>query len=172
MKHRRIPGILDVFKVSQPDEIRAVSLDARADRQFNSRCPVVNGIVLGKLLAALSYAGRRFPTLSPRGDAQRASDQDALWKRLNATAAVARLGSEDLENLGQWIKRPSTDLALGVLVQQAIGRLLCPLTKQTPRAGRPPLRLMEREKRRAYSRPSHGLSQREFHVPRRCWRRK
>jgi hypothetical protein len=123
MKHRRIPGILDVFKVSQPDEIRAVSLDARADRQFNSRCPVVNGIVLGKLLAALSYAGRRFPTLSPRGDAQRASDQDALWKRLNATAAVARLGSEDLENLGQWIKRPGTESALGVLVQQTIGRL-------------------------------------------------
>jgi hypothetical protein len=123
MKHRRIPGILDVFKVSEPNEIRAVSLDIRADRQFNSRCPVVSGIVLGKLLAALSYAGRRFPTMRPRGDAQRASDQDALWKRLNATAAVARLGSEDLENLGQWIRRPGTESALGVLVQQAIGRL-------------------------------------------------
>jgi hypothetical protein len=60
MKHRRIPGILDVFKVSQPDEIRAVSLGARADHQFNSSCPVVNGIVLGKLLAALSYLPRLF----------------------------------------------------------------------------------------------------------------
>ena len=129
MKHRRIPGILDVFKVSQSDEIRAVSLDVRADRQFNSRCPVVNGIVLRKLLLALSYAGRRFLSMSPRGDAQRALDQDALWKRLNATAAVARLGSEDLESLGQWIKRPGTESALGVLVQQAIGRLFVPSYK-------------------------------------------
>jgi hypothetical protein len=126
MKHRRIPGFLDLIKVRQPDEIRAVSSDARIDRQFRGRRPILNGLLLLRLVTSLSYAGKRFPTLRSRGDAQRASDQDELWSRLNATAAVTRLGPDGLESLVQWLKGQGDEKVLGVTVQQFIGRLFVP----------------------------------------------
>ena len=123
MKNREIRGLVDVIKVTDPDEIRDLTSDLRVDREFSARTPLLNGLLIRKVLNALSFHGKRFPTMRPRGDADRAHDQDALWERLNERADNIRLGSADLDPLAQWVKGQKADAELGVLVQQAVGKL-------------------------------------------------
>jgi hypothetical protein len=123
MEKREIRGLVDVIKVSDPGEIRALTSDARIDRKFAGNTPLLNGLLIRKVLSALSFRGKRFPTMRARGDGERAHDQDVLWERLNERATNIRLGTDELDPLAQWVKGQKADTELGVLVQQAVGRL-------------------------------------------------
>jgi hypothetical protein len=78
-----IPGVLDVYEVSDPKDIEAVNNDSRIDRQFDSRTCPLNWLFVKRSLSVLSYAGNRFPTMKPRGSEVRLSAQQALWNRLH-----------------------------------------------------------------------------------------
>ena len=123
MKRRNIPGLLDLFKVSDASEIEALAHDARVDRRFDGvGCPF-NWLLLKRSLKVLSFGGRRFPTMIARDDAERARRQSELWTRLSEKAAAVKDGPDDLRPLANWVRGAGSDDELGVLVQQLLGHL-------------------------------------------------
>jgi hypothetical protein len=72
-------------------------------------------------LGTLCYRGKRFPTMLPRQDAARAHNQDALWNQLNAKASLFRDGPVELESIA-WLKGVGEDHAVGILLQELVGR--------------------------------------------------
>jgi hypothetical protein len=123
LKRYHIPGVLDVYEVSDPKEIEAVNDDPRIDRQFNSRTCPLNWLFVKRSLSVLSYAGRRFPTMSPRDSLERKSAQEALWNRLNLKVPEVKRGPEELEPLAQWVSGDGAQESLGLQAQQILGRL-------------------------------------------------
>jgi len=123
LKRYRVPGVLDVYEVSDPKEIEAVNNDPRIDRQFASQTCPLNWLLVKRSLSVLSYAGKRFPTMSPRGSMERKSAQEELWNRLNQKVQETKLGSEELEPLAQWVRGHGAEESLGLQAQQILGRL-------------------------------------------------
>ncbi|MBI0329473.1 hypothetical protein [Burkholderia plantarii] len=122
MEHKHIPGLVDVIKVDQPADVLRIACDGANDRAFASSRPLLNSLLVGRILRVLSFDGRRFPTMRARDAAGRANRQDALWHKLNAAAPAIRTGPPDLEALARWVRDPSGATAVGPLVQQVIGR--------------------------------------------------
>jgi hypothetical protein len=137
LKRYHVPGVLDVYEVSDPKEIEALNRDPRIDRQFDSRTCPLNWLFVKRSLSVLSHAGKRFPTMSPRDSTERKSAQEALWNRLNLRVAQVRLGPEELEPLAQWVRgngdQESLGLqSLGLQAQQVLGRLFSETFTATP----------------------------------------
>lgn len=126
MEHKHIPGLVDVIKVDQPAGILQIARDGTLDRAFGSGKPLLNRLLLRRILGVLSYKSRRFPTMSARKATGRETQQDALWQKLNAAAPDVRAGPADLEPLAMWVRGSNSDAAVGPLVQQVIGRLFSP----------------------------------------------
>jgi hypothetical protein len=123
MKRRRVPGLIDLFEVNDPDEIKALARDPHLDRSFETATCPVNWLLLKRSLKVLSFNGRRFPTMMPRDDPQRASRQQELWNTLTEKAASIKIGPEELEPLAKWVRGAGSDDQLGILVQQLLGQL-------------------------------------------------
>ena len=132
MKRHHIPGVLDVFEVSDPQEIEAINADPRFDRKFDSRSCPLNWLLLKRSLSVLSYAGNRFPTMKSRESISRKSDQQALWNRLSLRVPQVRLGPEELEPLSEWVRGHGTEESLGLRAQQILGRLFSETFVATP----------------------------------------
>jgi hypothetical protein len=123
LKRQHLPGVIDLFEVSEAAEIEAVARDTRLDRKFDSSgCPV-NWLLLKRSLAVLSFAGRRFPTMIARDDNERARRQNELWNRLSERAAAIKDGAEELRPLAEWVRGAGADEEVGILVQQLLGQL-------------------------------------------------
>ncbi|WP_321859933.1 hypothetical protein [Burkholderia cenocepacia] len=126
MEHKHISGLVDVIKVDQPADILQIARDGTLDRAFGSGKPLLNSLLVRRILKVLSYKGRRFPTMSARTAPGRETRQDALWQKLNAVAPDIRSAPADLEPLAAWVRDTNTGVAVGPLVQQVIGRLFNP----------------------------------------------
>jgi hypothetical protein len=126
MKRIRIPGLIDVVQVDDPAKIRELAASPEMDRRFHVLQPLLNGLLLRRTVKALTLRGRRFPAMRPREEAHRAQEQDELWTKLNAIASTTKLGPQDLEALARWVRGTGTDTELGILVQEAVGRLFSP----------------------------------------------
>ena len=123
VKRRRVPGLIDLFEVSDPIEIAELARDSRLDRRFETRTCPINSLLLKRSLKVLSFAGRRFPTMRPRDDAERAHRQQELWDALSAKAAAIKNGPDELEPLADWVRGVGPEEEVGILVQQLLGRL-------------------------------------------------
>src|ERR1700689_971280 len=123
MKAKRIPGLIDVIEVSDLSEIKAANQQREIDPQFTWKLPLLNGLLLSNVLGILSYREKRFPTMLPKQDAVRAHNQDAVWERLNAKASFLRDGPVELESIATWLKGTGENHAVGILLQELIGRV-------------------------------------------------
>lgn len=123
LKRLRVPGLIDLFEVSDPNEIKALARDPCLDRRFEAPTCPINWLLLKRSLRVLSFGGRRFPTMMPRDDAQRASRQQELWSNLSKQADSIKDGPGELEALAQWVRGVGADDELGILAQQVLGRL-------------------------------------------------
>jgi hypothetical protein len=132
VKHRHIPGITDIFEVSDPNEIKALSNDPVVDRSFNLRTCPVNWFLLKRSLSVLSFHGKLFPTMQPRHCQSRAKAQEDLWRRLNDQVAEMKTGPAALTPLAEWIKGASPEAEVGILAQRLLGRLFRPDFTATP----------------------------------------
>jgi hypothetical protein len=121
LKQRRIPGIVNLFEVSDPNEIKALANDPVVDRSFHTHTCPVNWFLLKRSLAVLSFKGRRFPTMEPRRCPTRARAQDELWRKLNDEVATIKAGPVALAPLAEWVA--GSDAEVGILAQQVLGRL-------------------------------------------------
>lgn len=126
MKRTRIPGFIDVIQVDDPQEIIELNHDARIDRRFNLRWPILNWLIVKRALNVLSFAGNRFPTMIERDSASRASAQAKLGAALDARAAAVRQGPEELQELAAWLIGSVPETQVGIAVQQVVGRLFSP----------------------------------------------
>lgn len=122
MKAKYIPGLVDVIEISDRNEIAAANRQPEIDRQFTSRRPLLNGLLLSNVIGVLSYRGKRFPTMQPRQDAARAHNQEALWNQLNAKAILFRHGSPQLDRIAAWLKGAGGEQMVGILLQELVGR--------------------------------------------------
>ncbi len=127
MNHKRIAGLVDVIEISDRSEIDAANARPEIDRKLTLTFPLLNGLLLSKLTGILSHRNARFPTLLPRQDAARASEQRALWERLNAKALQFRSGRAPLESAAAWVRGVGDDREAGILLQELIGGVFDPL---------------------------------------------
>jgi hypothetical protein len=123
LKQRRFPGIVNLFKVSDPSQIKALASDPIVDRRFDTRTCPINWFLLKRSLAVLSFEGRRFPTMEPRLCEKRARAQDDLWRKLNDQVAAVRAGPISFAPLAEWVKGARSEAEVGMLAQQVLGRL-------------------------------------------------
>jgi hypothetical protein len=123
LKQRRIPGIVNLFEVSDPSQIKALANDPVVDRFFDTRTCPINWFLLKRSLMVLSFKGRRFPTMEPRLCEKRARAQDELWRKLNDQVATVMAGPIGLAPLAEWVKGAGSEAGVGILAQQVLGRL-------------------------------------------------
>jgi hypothetical protein len=91
----------DLDVINDPALIRSIANDSNFDRDFSEPVSSSNRKRLAKMLRVFSVGGRRFPTMCPRTDADRAASQGALWAKLDAIAQGIKSGPEELEPLAQ-----------------------------------------------------------------------
>ena len=123
MRHRRIPGVVDLFEVDDPQEIKTLANDPVIDRRFETHTCPMNWFLLKRSVSVLSFRGRRFPTMEPRDCAPRARAQEELWHALNDQAEGIKVGPIALEPLAEWVKGVGSDAEAGIRTQQLLGRL-------------------------------------------------
>ncbi len=126
LKTLRVPGFVNIVEVSDPAEIKALSKNPALDRDFNLRTCPINGFLLRRSLSALSFDGRRFPTVTRRDSEQRRIEQERLWTSLSKKTALIRSGPEDLDPLADWVRGLGSTDDVGILAQQLLGRLFFP----------------------------------------------
>jgi hypothetical protein len=125
LKQRHIPGLIDIFEVNDPNEIKALANHPAIDRYFETPTCPVNWFLLKRSLSVLSYEGHRFPTMNPRHYGSRQRDQDELWRRLDDHAEEIKAGPDSLTPLAEWVKGAGSSAEVGILAQGLLGRLFC-----------------------------------------------
>jgi hypothetical protein len=123
VKRQHIPGLLDRIDVSDPVEISALIADPRADREFHTPTSLMNWFLLKRSLSALSFLGKRFPTMTPRAAHTKLRESDPLRNRLQARIPAIRQGPAELEALAHWVGGSGTEAEVGIITQQLLGNL-------------------------------------------------
>lgn len=123
LRHKRIPGVVNIFEVNDPQEIKSLAEDPVIDRYFETHTCPINWFLLKRSLNVLSFGGRRFPTMEPRNCATRARAQEELWRMLNDQADDIKTGTIALEPLAGWVRGAGSDSEVGILTQHFLGRL-------------------------------------------------
>ena len=72
----RIPGLIDLVQADARPDIRGLADDARLDRKFELRGPLINRLLVLRIRGVLRLAGVPLPSVAPRDDAQRMRE---LW---------------------------------------------------------------------------------------------
>src|ERR1700674_902327 len=75
MKRIHVPGVVDVVTSDDQSEIESLAANPKLDRAYADRSIPANAAFLDQLLGVLEVNGKRFPTVSPRGDSARAAAQ-------------------------------------------------------------------------------------------------
>jgi hypothetical protein len=122
MRSIRIPFLIDLKRIDEKPDIRAVSLDQRLDRDFVSRGALVNRILTGLINSTLRVDGKPLPSVAPRGDAERARSQAALHQRLDP-AKGPLWDDATLGRLVAAVRGTAGPETIGPAAQQAVGRL-------------------------------------------------
>jgi len=118
-----IPGLLRIVLVGTPDEIAEANDAVGVDRPLSGRGGLVNRMIARKLCPFTGAHGESWPAFASRLDPLRAKGQRDLEQRLSdADELLARIAAEVAE-LGKFVRGRNSAKPLGVLVQQAIGRL-------------------------------------------------
>jgi hypothetical protein len=125
---RRIhfPGIVDIVRVSDPAEIRALDDEPRIDRNFVPRGPLANRLIVGRIRRWFSIAGQPLPSLTRRGDEVRAQRQRELAQALDPSQAPALWTDAQIRELAAYLCGGGGDEPTAILVQQIVGSLFDP----------------------------------------------
>ena len=123
MNRLRIPALIDLMRVSDPELIANLADDPRLDRQYVSRGPLLNRILTGRIRKALSLDGKPLPSVAPRGSKRPTPAQAALEDRLNQIAAGLNASDPSVQALARYVRGEGSPDAAGPLAQEAVGRL-------------------------------------------------
>ncbi len=132
MARSRIPGLVDLLRIDDPQTIVTLCGDDRLDRQFEPRGPWLNRFLLNRVRTVLAVDGHPLPAVAARDEKNRAESQEALETRLTALAAALADDDSPLEPLAAHMRRGGSIDTAGPLVQEAVGRLFVPDFKSSP----------------------------------------
>ena len=121
MSRLRIPGLIDVLRVGDATQIDALAGDARMDREYVPRGPLVNRIILKRIRRILAIDGVPLPPVAPHGPTRPVPSQTIVEARLDRLIAQG-FGDADVDVLAAWVRGTATG-AVGPLLQRAVGRL-------------------------------------------------
>jgi hypothetical protein len=131
MKRIRIPGLVDIAIVTDASEAESLAQNTSLDRAYADRSTLVNGLLLRRICNTLQHGGKRFPTITPRNDANRSAAQAALSERLRAISIHYADGPDKLEPLARWVRGQGSNDACGPLLQDIVGKLFNPTFRAT-----------------------------------------
>jgi hypothetical protein len=123
MNRLRIPALVDLIRVSDPELIVDLADDARLDREYVSRGPLLNRIVTGRIRKVLSLNGKPLPSVAPRGLKRPTPAQGALEARLTQMATKLDASDPSIQALARYVRGEGPVSAAGPLAQEAVGRL-------------------------------------------------
>jgi hypothetical protein len=123
MNRLRIPALIDLLRVSDPNLIADLADDSRLDRDYVSRGPLLNRIVTGRIRKVLSLNGKPLPSVAPRGTQRPTDAQAALEARLTPIAIALGPSDPSVQALARYVRGEGPDEAAGPLAQEAVGRL-------------------------------------------------
>ena len=126
MNRLRIPALIDLMRVSDPELIAHLAEDRRLDRQYVSRGPLLNRILTGRIRRVLSLNGKPLPSVAPRGTERPTPAQGALEARLTQLAAGLDASDPSVQALARYVRGEGSPDAAGPLAQEAVGRLFAP----------------------------------------------
>ena len=124
--HIRLPGIVDVALVSDPDEIRALNDERAIDRNFTARGPLVNRLITARIRRWFQIMGELLPSLARRGDPVRAQRQQELAARLDPSTGGKLWTDAQIAALSVYVCGGSDADAASIMTQQIVGNLFDP----------------------------------------------
>jgi hypothetical protein len=119
----RIPGLVDLIRIDDPAMIAAASADARLDRDFAGKGPLINRWIARRIRRSLRTPSAPLPSVSPRDYPERAERQEALQSRLRALVSEGAVARDHIAELAAHVRGERAEKGLGPLVQEAVGRL-------------------------------------------------
>jgi hypothetical protein len=121
-----IPALVDLLPISDPAQIAMLADDARLDRDYIAKGPLLNRIILGRIRKDLVWDGAPFPPVAPRGPVRPLPAQAELEARLAEVAAGLAGDDSALGGLAAYVRGDGPVGDAGPLAQQAVGRLFDP----------------------------------------------
>ena len=130
----RIPGLIDLVQADARADIRGLADDARLDRKFEPRGPLINRLLVLRIRSVLRLAGAPLPSVAPRDDARRMRAQEELRRRLDPAAGKPLWDEETIAALVGAVHGAPGAPPLGPAAQQAVGRLFAADYKASPQS--------------------------------------
>ena len=121
-----IPGLVRLALVRKPDELLRVNDAATVTRSLSGRGGLFNRSVAAKLAVFRGPDGDIWPAFRDRHDPLRASHQASLESALSNTDALLQQIAPEITELGNYVGGRRAHRSMGVVVQQAVGRLFFP----------------------------------------------
>jgi hypothetical protein len=128
----RIPGLVDLIRADVRSDIHGLANDARLDRSFDQRGPLINRILVRRIRSVLRLDGMPLPSVAPRQDAGRARAQENLRRRLDPAGGTPLWDEETVAGLVAAVRGAPGAPPLGPATQQAVGRLFANDYKASP----------------------------------------
>jgi len=130
----RIPGLIDLVQADARPDIRGLADDARLDRKFELRGPLINRLLVLRIRSVLRLAGAPLPSVAPRDDARRMRMQEELHRRLDPAAGKPLWDEETIAALVGAVRGTPGAPPLAPAAQQAVGRLFVADYKASPQS--------------------------------------
>lgn len=124
----RIPRLLDVVLISEPDQIAWLNQHADVTRSIDASASLLHRVLDQRLRVDLGFAGGLLPVFRPRTDAMRAQTQKQLDARLENLRGAP---GPDADEIGAYVSGEKDSDEIGVTVQHWCGRLFFPHYRAT-----------------------------------------
>ena len=121
-----IPGLVRLALVRDPDELLRVNDAGTVVRPLSGRGGLFNRSVAEKLAVFRAADGDIWPAFRDRHDPLRAAHQTSLESALSNIGPLLERIAPEITELGNYVRGGRTPRSMGVVVQQAVGRLFLP----------------------------------------------
>jgi hypothetical protein len=118
-----IPGLLRIVLVRAPNEIVAYNDAVGIDRPLSGRGGLINRMIAGKFAPFRGIDGGPWPAFASRLDPYRSAGQESLEQKLSRFDELLPVIANEIAALGAIVRDDKAPMPVGVLVQQAVGRL-------------------------------------------------
>jgi hypothetical protein len=122
----RVPGLVDIVLVTEPEELRALDDDPKVDRNFAARGPLINRLITRRIRRWFHVNDQRLPSLVPRDDVVRAERQRQLFESLPPAGGRPVASAAQLDQLAAFVRGTSARDEAAVTVQEIVGRAFSP----------------------------------------------
>jgi hypothetical protein len=118
-----IPGLVKLLVVTKPAEILALNAAAEVDRPLSGRGGIVNRSIGNKLKPFHAPTGETWPAFCSRLDPLRIKHSSDVGTKLADIPALLQRLSGEIGELSAYVRGKETARPVGVVVQQAVGKL-------------------------------------------------